>query len=135
MSEKIYIFDGLEFADFQEFVKYFSKIVLIDWEWNGNLDAFNDILRGGFGTPDEGFTILWKNSNISREKLGYVETVKLLKERGDNCHPSNISYFQEQLEQAKQNSGETIFDAIVKIIQIHGIGGDESEDNVKLILD
>jgi hypothetical protein len=35
----------------------------------------NDILRGGFGTPDDGFTLRWKNHDISRQRLGYRETV------------------------------------------------------------
>ncbi|MCP3977199.1 MAG: hypothetical protein GY720_22140 [bacterium] len=26
-------------------------------EWGRNLDAFNDILRGGFGTPEDGFVV------------------------------------------------------------------------------
>ena len=39
--------------------------------WGHNLDAFNDILRGGFGTPEEGFTLRWKNHSISKARLGY----------------------------------------------------------------
>src|SRR5687768_14776802 len=123
MSDKIYTLDGLKFSNLQEFAKYFSKIFLVNYEWNGNLDAFNDILRGGFGTPEEGLTIVWKNSDISRERLGYAETIKWLTERNDNCHPSNISHFQQRLEQAKQNSGETIFDIIIEIIRVHGTDG------------
>lgn len=39
------------------------------------LDAFNDILRGGFGTPEGGFVLRWARSEISRKNLSYPETV------------------------------------------------------------
>ena len=35
-------------------------------EFNANLDAFNDMLRGGFGTPPGGFVLRWVNSARSR---------------------------------------------------------------------
>jgi hypothetical protein len=44
------------------------------------VDAFNDILRGGFGTPDEGFVVVWENSDQSRQVLGYQATLDLLRE-------------------------------------------------------
>jgi hypothetical protein len=51
--EKVhYTIDGKAFSTIEEFAKYFSATVLRDHTWRGNLDAFNDILRGGFGTPD-----------------------------------------------------------------------------------
>jgi len=30
--------------------------LLRDYTWRRNLDAFNDILGGGFGTPDNGWS-------------------------------------------------------------------------------
>jgi Barstar (barnase inhibitor) len=50
-------------------------------KWGHNLDAFNDILRGGFGTLEGGFILRWKNSTVSRERLGYPETVRQLDRR------------------------------------------------------
>jgi hypothetical protein len=31
--------------------------------------AFNDILRGGFGTPEDGFKLVWRNSGSARQQL------------------------------------------------------------------
>src|SRR5688572_15252087 len=42
--------DGALFSDFEGFAGEFTRL-LDDHTWRGNLDAFNDILRGGFGTP------------------------------------------------------------------------------------
>jgi hypothetical protein len=58
-------------ADLAGFAEEFSTL-LSDYTWRGNLDAFNDILRGGFGTPDGGFTLRWEHSDLSRVRLGHA---------------------------------------------------------------
>src|SRR5262245_39633780 len=55
-----------------------SQVLIPGAAWGRNLDAFNDILRGGFGTPEGGFVLQWINSALSRERLGYPETVRRL---------------------------------------------------------
>ena len=64
------IIDSNEFSDLAGFAEHFSNVGLMgQHRWNGNLDAFNDILRGGFGTPEAGFTIVWRNHKKSRRDL------------------------------------------------------------------
>lgn len=135
VSMKTYFIDGNDFSTLEEFAAVFSKILLEDYTWYGNLDAFNDILRGDFGTPEEGFQLIWKNSAKSQRDLGYAETAKWYKKHLKTCHPSNIPRFREGLKLAKRSSGETVFDWLVEIIQKHGPGGSESEDNVILKLE
>ncbi len=65
-----YVLDGSRFATLGEFARYFSETVLEGYQWRGNLDAFNDILRGGFGTPEGGFVLVWRNHDRSRRALG-----------------------------------------------------------------
>ena len=132
--KKIYTLDGTTFSTLEEFAKQFSDIFLEDYCWTGNLDAFNDILRGGFGTPIGGFVIEWKNSNLSRRNLGYPETIKWIESHIQTCHPSNIPCFQAQLAEAIQGRGPTLFDTIVEIIREHGPDGSEQEDGVELWL-
>ena len=98
------------------------------------MDAFNDILRGGFGTPDEGFVLRWKNSELSRRRLNYQETVRQLELRLHRCHPSNRVSVAADLGRAKNGAGPTVFDWIVEIIHDHCPGGAESEDGVELEL-
>ncbi|HET9058943.1 MAG TPA: barstar family protein [Acidimicrobiales bacterium] len=43
--------DGASFDDLAGFFDAVSR-ALGTKRWGKNLDAFNDILRGGFGTPD-----------------------------------------------------------------------------------
>jgi RNAse (barnase) inhibitor barstar len=116
MNKKVYEIDGSNSSNLDEFAANFTDKLNLEIDWRGNLDAFNDILHGGFGTPDEGFILVWKNSELSRHSLGYPETIKWLEERIQNCHPSNVEHFKQRLELAQQNKGKTIFDTLIEII-------------------
>lgn len=96
-----------------------SKALVPNQRWGRNLDAFNDILRGGFGTPSEGFTIRWKNHRISKQRLGYPETARQLELRLKRRHPDNRDKVSRDLEVARQQKGPTVFDWLVDIIRIH----------------
>jgi hypothetical protein len=125
--------DGDRFEDLDGFAREFSTL-LPDYTWRGSLDAFNDILRGGFGTPDDGFVLRWLNSARSRQALGWPATITWYERVLTTCHPGNKPDFQVRLEQARRQEGTTLFDWIVEIIRIHGPGGRESQGNVLLEL-
>jgi RNAse (barnase) inhibitor barstar len=129
------VIDGSRFSTLEEFFEEVSRILIPGANWGRNLDAFNDILRGGFGTPEGGYILVWKNHEMSRIRLGHPETIRQLGFHLDQCHPSNISYIQEQLAAAKKSEGTTVFDWLVEIIEIHGASGREAEDGVELVLD
>lgn len=134
MAKAVYEIDGRDFATLQEFYEVVSRVLIPGTVWGHNLDAFNDILRGGFGTPEDGFVLRWMNSALSRKLLGYPETVLQLERRLTRCHASNKLSVSEDLEQAQKGIGPTVFDWLVEIIQIHGAGGREQENGVELIL-
>ncbi|MEY9863023.1 hypothetical protein ABH935_008672 [Catenulispora sp. GAS73] len=87
--------DGSRFDDYEGFTVEFTKL-LTEWTWRGHLDAFNDILRGGFGTPEDGFVLRWLDSARSRELLGaekFDQLVEIIldhgpggKQAGDEVH-------------------------------------------------
>jgi RNAse (barnase) inhibitor barstar len=111
--------DGRGSSTLEEFADDFTRHLNLQTNWRGNLDALNDILYGGFDTPDEGFVLLWKNSALSKQRLGYPETIKWLNERTRKCHPSNVAHFRQRLALANKNEGETLFDIVVEIISDH----------------
>jgi RNAse (barnase) inhibitor barstar len=117
LGKQIFEIDGKNFSTLEEFAKEFSSKLNLQIEWNGNLDAFNDILGGGFGTPDEGFVIVWKNSSLSKEKLSYNETIKQLEKKLERCHPTNRKHFLSEIKLTKDHKSSTVFDWIVKIIE------------------
>jgi RNAse (barnase) inhibitor barstar len=134
MAKAVYQIDGRDFSTLQEFYEVVSRALIPGAEWGHNLDAFNDILRGGFGTPDGGFVLRWVNAAVSRERLGYPETVRQLERRLSRCHPLNRESIGVDLERARRGAGPTVFDWLVEIIEAHCAGGEEQEDDVELVL-
>ena len=129
-----YVLDGRRITSLEAFYDEVSSTLIPGAWWGENLDAFDDILRGGFGTPEDGFVIRWQHSNVSKANLGYPETVRQLERRLERCHPANREIVRAELRRAQRGEGETVFDWLVEIIRDHGPGGEESQDNVRLIL-
>jgi hypothetical protein len=129
----VLIIDGAAFCDLDGFTREFSRL-LENYTWQGNLDAFNDLLRGGFGTPDNGWVLRWLDSGLSRSALGYEATTQRLERLLLTCHPSNRPSIEGRIRRARLGQGPTLFDEIVEIIREHGPGGNESEDGIVLEL-
>lgn len=130
----IYEIDGRRFSTLDGFYTEVSIYIIPDVFWGHNLDAFNDILRGGFGTPPGGFTIRWLHHRRSMDRLGYPGTVRYLESVLESCHPESRSYVMQLLVDARAGRGRTIFDWLIEIIRRHGPGGDEERDGVLLEL-
>jgi RNAse (barnase) inhibitor barstar len=76
MSPKpTYEIDGARFTTLEEFFDEISRVLIHGATWGRNLNAFNDILRGGFGTPEGGFILRWLNSDLSRDRLTEFESL------------------------------------------------------------
>jgi RNAse (barnase) inhibitor barstar len=118
------VLDGNHFHDLSSFYDEAERAMTkdLDWDFGRNLDAFNDVLRGGFGVYDyeEPVRLLWRHSDKSRADLGWEETVKYLQAQPATCHPANIVLVQKSLEGAQRQEGQTLFERIVAIIQGHG---------------
>jgi RNAse (barnase) inhibitor barstar len=126
--------DGSRIATLEDFYDEVSRVLIPGSAWGRNLDAFNDILRGGFGTPQAGFVLRWMDHRLSRTRLSYAETVRQLERRLERCHPSNRQAVLNDLGRAAREEGSTVFDWLLEIIRTHGPGGAEAEDNVRLEL-
>lgn len=123
MSKKEIIIEGSRFNDVEGFYTEVDKVFTKDlsWKTGHNLDAFNDLLLGGFGVYEYGepITIIWENANKSKEDLGYNATVIHYESMLMKCHQTNIDNVKVLLESAKQEKGDTIFDIIIQIIKEH----------------
>ena len=76
--------DGNSFSDLAGFYDEVERKLTkdLDFKIGRNLDAFNDVLSGGFCVHDvnEEIVLRWKNSEKSKSDLGFDETVKNLEE-------------------------------------------------------
>lgn len=122
-----YTLEGTKIQSLQDFYDEVERVLIPGAEWGRNLDALNDILYGGFGTPEGDFKLVWKNSSFSKDKLGYSETANWIRDKMDKIHPSNITDFQERLDQMNKGEGKTLFDEILEIIKSH--------PNIELVLE
>ncbi|MFD7026009.1 barstar family protein [Promicromonospora sukumoe] len=129
----VLVVDGTRFDDLDGFAREFSRL-LSGYTWRGNLDALNDVLRGGFGTPPDGWVLRWSDSETSRVALGHPETARRLERLLPGVDPSNRAAFAARLDAARRGEGPTLFDEIVAIIREHGPGGREPADGVLLEL-
>jgi len=114
------IIDGSKFSNLEEFYDEMERILTkgLSWRVGRNLDAFNDLLRGGFGVHEygEALAVRWLHAGKSREDFGYEATVQHWENVLAKCHPSNVSKIQEKIDMAKLQKGDTLFDIIAKII-------------------
>lgn len=115
--------DGNNFSNINDFYDEIEKKFCknLGWKFGRNLDAFNDVLRGGYGIYEyqEPVKIIWHNADKSRQDLGYDQTIIYLQEILSTCHPSNVAKLEKQLEKAKNRKGGTYFDIVIKIIKSH----------------
>ena len=89
---------------------------------------------GGFGTPPGGFVLRWANAREARANLGYPATVAYLEAKVRRCHPENVSSVQADLEAARRNEGQTLFELLLEILAVHGPGGVEDVDGIDVDL-
>ena len=123
MGNKEIILDGNKFNDLESFYDEIDNILTKDlnWQTGHNLDAFNDILRGGFGVfqDDEQIKITWVNSLKSKNDLGFDATINYFINNLKRCHPTAIETVKAKLEQAKMHQGQTLFEKLIEIIKRH----------------
>lgn len=119
MDKIIYTIDGNKFNTLESFYDEISNVLMPGASWGRNLDAFNDILRGGFGTPEGGFILVWENAKKSKKDLGYKETLKWLKDGLDKIDTSNLSVRKKKIALMEIDQGETLFMILVDIILNH----------------
>lgn len=74
-------FEGKNFNNLPAFYDEIERKLCPGFEGFGrNLDAFSDVLFGGFGVfePQESIVLVWENSGKSKEDLGEALFYKLL---------------------------------------------------------
>src|SRR4029453_2780964 len=100
-----YEIDGRRFSTLEEFFAEVSRVGIRGVDWGHNLDAFNDILGVGFGTPEGGFTLRWLQHAVSKKRLGYPETIRQLELRLARCHPPKRAQVANDLKPGQAGAG------------------------------
>ena len=121
-NKKMTVINGGHFSDLEGFYNEVSELFMNDEDWKvGTLDGFDDILY----RIDSDIT--WKNSQKSREDLGYDLTKEFYENKIRIGKPFNVDLIQQKLDDLTDGKGQTLFEILVEII--------ESHQNITLILD
>ena len=95
---RTYIIDGNKFSNIEGFFDEIDLIMTkgISFKTGHNLNAFRDILYGGFGyhEPGEPFVIKWLNYQKSRKELGDTIMLAII----DNIADHNDTGYDCKLE-------------------------------------
>lgn len=74
MNKQTITINGDNFSDLETFYDEIDNVLTkdLDWQTGHNLDAFNDLLRGGFGVYEyeEPVKLVWTNFSNSTKTLG-----------------------------------------------------------------
>ena len=121
--------DGGSIHDISSFYAEINRVFMADedWEIGNSLDAFHDLLFGGYGALKEAdhAEIHWQNIESSRKSLGYEVTKAYYLQKLYPDSPFNQKHFATKLAALENGTGETYFDTILGIVAEH--------PNIKLI--
>lgn len=116
------VINGSHFSNLEGFYEEVSQLFMKDEDWKvGTLDGFNDILHGFHGE------IIWKNSQKSREDLSFDSTKEFYQNKIQIGKPFNVNLIQQKLDELIDGNGQTLFEILIEIIELH--------KNITLILD
>ena len=103
---KEFILDGTRFSDMEGFYDEIDRLLTkgLDWETGHNLDAFNDLLRGGFGVHEYGepIRIKWTNYRKSKKDLGdqmLLRILEIMLDCDETGHQCTVELYEEDLEE------------------------------------
>ena len=123
MSIKTIIIDGKNFSTLKTFYEEIDRVLTkdLDCKTGHNLDALNDIFRGGFGVTEykEPIILIWKNISKSKNDLGIKATQRFYKIKicTDKYNKSNVEHWKVKLKELFHKNGKTLFSIIVEIIK------------------
>lgn len=121
-NKEMTVINGSHFSDLEGFYEEISLLFMKDEDWKvGTLDGFDDILYGIHSD------ITWKNSQKSKEDLGFEATREFYENKISQGKPFNIKLIQQKLDDLIAGNGQTLFEILVEIIDSH--------HHIQLILD
>lgn len=116
------VINGSHFSTLEGFYDEVSQLFMNNENWKiGTLDGFNDVLYGFKGG------IIWKDSQKSKDDLGFDSTKKFYENKILQGKPFNVDLIQQKLNELIDGNGQTLFEILIEIIKSH--------KNIQLILD
>ncbi|MGK6352805.1 barstar family protein [Parapedobacter sp. DT-150] len=117
------ILDGNRIHDIPSFYDEVNRVFMqgVDFTLSPNLDAFNDLLHGGFGAirGKEPITLKWLNFEKNREDLGVEATIAFYRAKLERPEAFNQEWARAKLDELERGEGQTYMDILLDIIGEH----------------
>lgn len=121
--EKLVTIDGSRITDIPSFYAEINRVFMSgeDWQLGNSLDAFNDLLYGGFGLLqiNEPVVLYWQHMEQSRAALGYAVTKRFYEDKLLPDSPYDKDLARDKLTALESGTGQTYFDILLEIIAEH----------------
>jgi RNAse (barnase) inhibitor barstar len=118
VSQVVITIDGQDFSTLEEFYQTIGRIIIgSHYAGSGNLDWLNDILFWPCGEEMTPYTLIWRNSEESRRRLGHTETVRQMEQWKVWQFPFGNSKAVSDIDRARHGEGPTVFDWLVEVIE------------------
>lgn len=115
--------DGNSINDIPSFYEEINRVFMVGESWviANSLDAFDDVLYGGYGLLQgtQSAELIWHYIDHSRKALGYENTRAYYLDKLRPGSPYDKKLFAEKLEALECGIGETYFDRIMAILAEH----------------
>ena len=120
---KTFVLDGNRFSDIAGFYRELNHLFMEgeSWQLGESLDAFDDLLYGGFGAlaGQEEMVLRWRHFEKSRADLGLDATRNYYRNKLANPQQYNTALAGQQLKALEAGGGQTYFDILLEIIAAH----------------
>jgi RNAse (barnase) inhibitor barstar len=120
---KTFVIDGNRFADIAGFYRELNRLFMAaeDWQLGESLDAFDDLLYGGFGEAagESTITIRWCRFEKSRIDLGLDATRAYYLKKLQQPHRYQVETARRNLQELESGTGKTYFELLLQIIAEH----------------
>ncbi|TDK29188.1 barstar family protein [Luteimonas terrae] len=114
--------EGTRIHDIASFYDEVNRVFMADedWQLGHSLDAFDDLLYGGYGAldGDAPVTLVWTAFERGREALGAGTTRAWLHSKRDSGRYDSAR-MQRELDALDAGTGPTYFDIVLEIITAH----------------
>ncbi|WP_379964071.1 ribonuclease inhibitor [Epilithonimonas sp. UC225_85] len=113
-KKKMTVINGSHFSNMEGFYEEISQLFMKDEDWKvGTMDGFDDIL---YGIETD---ITWKDSQKSKEDLGFDLTKEFYENKIQIGKPFNVKLIQQKLNELIDGNGQTLFEILIEIIESH----------------
>ena len=122
-NDKELVLDGHRIHDIPSFYEEVNRVFMqgVDFRLGSSLDAFNDMLYGGYGAirGNEPIRLRWLNFDKNKEDLGVEATMAFYRAKLEQPDVFDPAWARRKLDALERGQGQTYMDILLEIIGAH----------------